>query len=85
MRARLAAVSWGTAAAWCRLAREERSREGIYPADEQLREAVPAADDLMLDVMYAEKRVRLTCTAKTEEGKQLARQAALLVKGERQI
>ncbi len=83
--AQLAVDCSEAAAAWCRLAREERSREGVYPADEQLQEAVPAADDLMLDVMYAEKRVRLTCAAKTEEGKQLARQAALLVKGERQI
>ena len=83
--AQLAVDCSEAAAAWCRLDMEERSCEGGYPADGQMRETVPAAGKLLLDVMYAEKRVHLTCAAKAEEGKQLARQAALLVKGERQI
>lgn len=40
-----------------------------------------AADELLLDVMYADRRVRMTGVVSTEEGRRLAREAARTVKG----
>lgn len=71
------------AAAWCRLAMGERSCETVRLTDGPGQDTVDAAGELILDVMYAESRVRLACAAKIEEGKQLARRAALMVKEQR--
>lgn len=45
------------------------------------RTAPCVTDRLLLDVMYAGNRVSLTCPASVEEGRQLAWQAAQMVKG----
>lgn len=58
------------AAAWCRLA----------PAAQDSG-TVCAADKLLLDVMYADRRVGMTGTVNVEEGRRLAREAAQIVKG----
>ncbi len=60
------------AAAWCRLERVGQSRDAS-------REDF-SADRLLLDVMYAGRRVGLTGMASIEEGRRLARQAARIVK-----
>lgn len=65
------------AAAWCRRGKKEQNPEAMHAADGQSTEA---ADELLLDVMYAGNRVRLTCAAEVEEGIRLARQAAQMVK-----
>lgn len=56
------------AAAWCRLEIGEESRDAS------------GADRLLLDVMYAGRRVGLTGAVSAEEGRRLARQAARIVK-----
>ena len=58
-------------AAWCRK---------VCAADKRCQETMRAADKLLLDVMYAGNRVRLTCQVNAEEGIRLARQAAKMVK-----
>lgn len=68
--AQLSADCSEAAAAWCRLA----------PAA-QGSGTVCAADKLLLDVMYADRRVGLTGTVNIEEGRRLAREAAQIVKG----
>lgn len=65
------------AAAWCRRGKKEQNPEAMRAADEK---SMEAEDELILDVMYAQNRVRLTCTAEVEEGRRLARQAAQMVK-----
>ena len=49
-------------------------------ADGQSPEAALEVDELLLDVMYAGNRARLTCMANVEEGRQMAKQAAKIVK-----
>lgn len=68
--AQLSADCSEAAAAWCRLA----------PAT-QGSGTVCAAEKLLLDVMYADRRVGLTGTVNIEEGRRLAREAAQIVKG----
>lgn len=58
------------AAAWCRLAPAAQDSGTVY-----------AADKLLLDVMYADRRVGVTGSVNTEEGRRLAREAARVVKG----
>lgn len=69
-------------AAWCRRVRaaDEQVAAVIEAVDEQCQEAMCAEDKLLLDVMYAGNRVRLTCQANVEGGIRLARQAAQMVK-----
>ena len=63
-----------TAAAWCRILREEESRNGVSA------ETPYGADRLVLDVMYADRRVRMTGLVSEAEGIRLARCAAQKVK-----
>lgn len=67
--AQLSADCSEAAAAWCRRAQDEQSLETMR-----------IADQLILDAMYADNRVRLTCPASAEEGRKLARKAARMIK-----
>lgn len=63
-----------TAAAWCRILGEEESRNGGSS------ETPYGADRLVLDVMYADRRVKMTGLVSEAEGIRLARCAAQSVK-----
>lgn len=80
--AELSADCSEAAAAWCRITAEERGRETVPAADADSPGTAPAADRLLLDVMYAGRRAKVTSAVNIEEGKYLARCAALEVKGE---
>ncbi len=69
-----------TVAAWCRRAAEEQKRETVCKEGKLCVESAGAEEKLVLDVMYEENRVRLTCQADVEEGRQLAKQAVQMVK-----
>ncbi len=63
-----------TAAAWCRIVKEEERRK------RDSAQTPYAADRLVLDVMYADRRVRVTGLVSEAEGRRLARYAARQVK-----
>lgn len=63
-----------TAAAWCRIGKVEESRKGVSS------ETAYGADRLILDVMYADRRVKMTGLVGEAEGIRLAQSAAQRVK-----
>lgn len=63
-----------TAAAWCRIGKVEESRKGVSS------ETAYGADKLILDVMYADRRVKMTGLVSEAEGIRLAQCAAQRVK-----
>lgn len=80
-----------TAAAWCRIVKDGGSRKEVLAADEDFRdeertsakkepETEKAADRLLMDVMYADRRVKMTGLVSEAEGIRLARCAAQKVK-----
>lgn len=92
--AQLSADCSEAAAAWCRRMQNQQTCEAVCVTAEQDHEAVCAtggsctesadiADNLILDVMYAQSRVRLACPAIEEEGRQLACQAAKMVRAKK--
>ena len=89
--ARLSADCSEAAAAWCRLAQDARDSEttdvlavqdsemtGMSAA--QNAENASPENSLLLDVMYADRRVGLTGSVSLTEGRRLAREAAQTVK-----
>lgn len=80
-----------TAAAWCRIVKDGGIRKEVLTADEDFRdeertfakkepETEKAADRLLMDVMYADRRVKVTGLVSEAEGIRLARCAAQSVK-----
>ena len=80
-----------SAAAWCRIVKDGGSRKEVLSADEDFRdeertfaekepETEKAADRLLMDVMYADRRVKMTGLVSEAEGIRLARCAAQSVK-----
>lgn len=59
---------------------EGRYCEVTHRMNKQSRKTEHAEDRLLLDVMYAQKKVQLTCPVSAEEGRALARQAAKMIR-----